>query len=248
MTDFSRYHIYCDESSTQHRYTVIGAAFCHETLAERIELAVEDTITPYGGTSELKWSKVKRKNLPMYTDVSRLFFSLNKLQMLHYYCLVIDNSKMDHETYNEGDKEIGFNKMIFTLLYKFARTYRSNSLFYVYLDDRTTAHTPENMRRMLNARVDRDLRLGYQPYRVCQFRKSHESRLIQITDIITGAIAYATNRHDLKSTAASHKITLVETITKLSGRPALSIPTPYGSAGFDIWHIDFSRRKRVPRA
>lgn len=180
----------------------------------------------------------------MYKDVINTFFSLHDKNIIHYYCIVIDNSKMDHKKYNEGDKEIGFNKMLFTLLYKFARIYKSNSLFHAYLDDRTTKHTPERMRSMLNARVKRELKLGYEPFRVCQFRKSHHVKCIQLADILSGAIAYATNRHDLKLDAATHKTELVKHIATLAKLPSLAMPTRYSPDGFDIWHIDFTKSRR----
>ena len=208
---------------------------------------IEETIAPHGGTSELKWGKVKRHNLPMYQAVMADVFKGLAKKALTYHCLVIDSSKSDHKTYNDGDHEIGFNKYLFTLLYKFARVYRSHPHFFAYLDDRTTQHTPENMRTMLNARVARDLKLGYAPYRLVEFKDSKKSRLIQVTDILTGAIAYHTNRNFLRADAARPKKVLAEYITKLSGLGSLSIATTQSAAqlrGVDIWHLDWDAKRR----
>ena len=97
----------------------------------------------------------------------------------HYYSLVVDNSKMDHKRFNDGDKEIGFNKMLFRLLFQFARKYRSQPIFYAYLDHRATVHTPDRMRLMLNGRARKVLNVTHNPFRVCQFRNSEDVRLIQ---------------------------------------------------------------------
>ena len=138
--------------------------------------------------------------------------------------------------------------MVFTLMFKFARIYRSNSLFNAYLDDRTTQHTPERMRPMLNAKARRELHIMREPFRRMHFRKSEESRLIQMTDVIAGAIAYQTNKHGTAVDAAAHKIKMAEHVATCAGVPSLAIPTSYSLNGFSIWHLQRDPRKRILRA
>lgn len=226
---------------------MIGALLCRTDMTDAFNELIEETIAPHGGTSELKWGKVKKHNLVMYQAVMADVFKALAKKVLTYHCLVIDSSKSDHKTFNEGDREIGFNKYLFTLLYKFARVYRSHSHFFAYLDDRTTRHTPQRMREMLNARVARDLKLGYAPYRLIEFRDSKKSRLIQATDILTGAIAYHTNRNFLRMDAAHPKKALADYITNLSKLGSLSVATTQGAAklrGIDIWHLDWEAKRR----
>ena len=251
IQSFRRFHIYCDESSqTKHRYTVIGASFCHAGMAPRIAATINHVIAPFGGTSELKWEKVKRKTLPMYQAFATAYFQMVQAGYVHYNALVVDNRTVDHKKYSEGDHDLGFTKFLFTLLYKFARVYRSQCLFYAFLDDRTTKHQPGPMKDMLNARVRRDARRGYDPYRLVTFAKSEKSRLIQATDVITGAIAYETNQHHVVVGAAAHKIAMMHHVAREARVSSLAIPTAYtASTGFDIWHLDFDfkMRSRAPR-
>jgi hypothetical protein len=252
ISAFPQYGIYCDESSqTKHRHIVIGAIFCHSSASTRIRKDVEQAIHPYGGTSELKWQKLKRCSLPMYKAAIDAVFQHINTNSAFYYCAVIDNHTVDHKTYNDGDASIDFNKYLFTLLYKFARVHRLNrNRFYAYLDERTTQHTPERLRIMLNARARRDLGYEYDPYRIVEFRDSKLDRLIQITDVLTGAVAYHTNEHHLTTGAARCKIDGARYIAKCAGTGSLAIATQY-RRGFDIWHLDFNRptrRKRTPHA
>lgn len=245
ISTFPRFHIYCDESSqTKHRYTVIGAAFCRSTSAPRIAATVEAAIAPFGGSSELKWQKVKRKNLPMYEAAVTTFFRLLHGKSLHYYCLVIDNQTVDHKKYSGDDHDLGFTKFVFTLLYKFSRIYKDKNLFYCFLDDRTTRHRPEAMQVALNARVRRDAPRGYDPYRLVAFTESHKSRLIQMTDIITGAIAYETNQHHAAAGPAEYKVALMKHAAKSAGVYTLAAPTRTFGTGFDIWHLEFKEPRR----
>lgn len=247
ITDPIKLDIHCDESSqTQHRFIVIGALCCRSDITPAFTELIDETIAPHGGTSELKWGKIKRKNLPMYEAVMGDVFKAIAKRLLSYHCLVIDSSKANHAAFNDGDREIGFNKYLFTLLYKFARVYRSNTHFFVDLDDRTTQHTPEKMRSMLNARVAREMKLGYSPYRSVRFVTSHKSRMIQVADVLTGAVAYHTNRNYLRRDASDHKKAFAEHVRKLSGLGSLGIATSYSAAqrGIDIWHLDWDAKKR----
>lgn len=156
---------------------------------------------------------------------------------------------MNHRLYNEGDKEIGFNKMLFQLLYKLVREYRSRPRFYAFLDERTTKHTPDRLRTMLNAKAARDLKIVHNPYRVCRFRKSHDVRLIQLADVLTGAIGYKVNGQETRADAARCKLDLLDHITSAAGVSSLAKPTQWPANGFDIWHIDLlARAEGIRRA
>lgn len=247
MTDYAKYHIFCDEAGTKDRFTVIGLIICAESVSKRFEPWLEEIVTKHGGSSELKWTKIKKHNLPLYKEYATAFFKARNKNLAHYYCIVIDNSKMDHKLYNEGDKEIGFNKMIFQILYKMVRDFRHRPRFYAWLDHRTTKHAPERLRAMLNAKASKDLRITHQPYRVCQFRVSHESRMIQLVDLITGAICYKVNRKQNAPDAAAYKIEIANHIESEAKVLSLGSPTRYPSDGFDVWHIDLTAKAKGVR-
>lgn len=218
-------------------------------MADKIAQALDLIVAAHGGTSELKWSKIKKHNTRMYDAIMASFFNMLRRGYVQYYALVVDNSKMNHKQWNEGDKEIGFNKMLFQLLFKFVRIFRSRPRFYVFLDDRTTKHTPDNLRKMLNAKAAKDLKISHNPYRYCEFHKSETQRLIQIADVISGAIAFRINQKNVLTGAAQHKIDTLAVITRLANVTDLRQPTGFPSNGFDIWHIDFDAadRKRLMR-
>jgi hypothetical protein len=244
LADFDKFNIYCDESSTSDRYTVIGAVFCRASMADKVVQALDLIVAAHGGTSELKWSKVKKHNARMYEAVMTRAFELLHRGYIQYYAIVVDNSKLNHKQYNEGDKEIGFNKMLFQLLFKFVRSFRSRPRFFAFLDDRTTKHTPQTLRKMLNAKAAKDLQIHHNPYRYCEFHKSETQRLIQIADVISGAIAFRMNQKNVLTGAAQHKIDMMDVITKLAKVSDLRLPTSFPANGFDVWHIDFDAAAR----
>ncbi|MEO1503176.1 MAG: DUF3800 domain-containing protein [Pseudomonadota bacterium] len=244
---FEKYYLFCDESSTVDQFTVIGATMMHDDVVARAEAAIEKIVQKHGGTSEMKWTKVKKHNLPLYKEASKLFFDAIAHELFTFTALVVDNSKMDHKTYNEGNKEIGFNKMLFQLLFSFARKYRSQPRFYVFLDARKTKHSPESLRLMLNGKAARDLNVTHRPFRRCDFHDSRSFRLIQITDVIIGAIGFHSNDKHIRVGAAPYKIELADYIASLAGMTRLYLATPPNNNGFDIWLFDFSKAKRPRR-
>lgn len=250
MTDFQKFHIYCDESCTQHQFTVIGCVFCHEALVSRLNNKIAEIQGRHGIKSEMKWNKVKPGNLAAYKEVVDLFVRGKNANQMHYYALVVNNSQMNHRLYNEGDKEIGFNKMLFQVLFQFVRRYRQRPRFYAYLDGRTTKHTPEKLRTMLNAKASKDFSIVHNPFRVCQFRPSEAEPLIQLADILSGAVGYVTNEMDLKTGAAAHKVNLSAYIRDQLRLTSLGMPTDYATVGFNLWHfrhVAYVRGSRAPR-
>lgn len=244
-------NIYCDESSqTGHRYMVIGALCCRTDTAFKIATVFDETIQPFNVSSELKWTKVKRHSVRMYEEVMDAAFALIVTGHLTYQCIVIDTTKTDHKTYNEGDPEIGFNKYLFLLLDRYSYKYRSFPSFRAYLDRRETKHTPERMREMLNLRAAKR-KLVYEPFSSVQFIRSENSRLIQVADIITGAIAYTSNRQFLAAEAAKYRQKMADYIAQHAemGTLANETPFPHSLAGFGIWHLRWGqpRRRYTPR-
>lgn len=217
-------------------------------MAAKAEAAISRIVERHGGTSEMKWAKAKKHNLPMYKEVASLYGRLLERNVVKFHSLVVDMEDPFRRHYNGGDKEIGFSKLLFTLLFSIARKYRPYKLFYGYLDDRTTSHTPENLRRMLNNKAASELNLNYGPFRRLHFRKSESSRLIQATDIAAGAIACAWNQHYLRPNAAAHKREMMEHVAASVRVPSLAVQTPMHRADFGIWALKPDPKKRVLRA
>ena len=165
--------IHADESSqTDHRYIVIGALWGRADKSAAVIQAVEDAIRPYRGTSELKWTKVKKHNVAMYKAVITAVTRLVKMGTIRFNCIVIDSHQANDREYNEGDAELGFTKYTFTLLYKFARTHHKpehHPHYYVHLDQRTTRYDPNVTRITLNRRDAADHKRTYEAYKQVHF-------------------------------------------------------------------------------
>ena len=197
---------------------------------------------PFG---EMKWNKVSNGKLDAYRRVIDAFFYSDALKPAHFHSLVVDTHQLDHHAYNQGSREIGFNKEIYQLASKFARNY-GGRIFHCYPDQRNTSQRPEDLRDILNhgrrkAGDSRDW-----PFRRCHFRCSKQAPLLQITDLLIGAIAYHLNGHIHSGEASPPKVDLAKHVMDRARVKNPTIDTSV-SGKFTIWHRRLRPRGGVPR-
>jgi Protein of unknown function (DUF3800) len=238
--------IYCDESSqTKNKFLVIGGIILPSTAVRSANACIAAARLPQLPRGEMKWGKVSQYKLAAYGRVAKCFFDSDEFKEAHFHCLIVPMHELDHKTYNQGSREIGFNKEIYQLASKFARLYRDR-LFHFYPDQRDTQSTPEELRTILNfgrrkAGDPRDW-----PFRRCQFRDSKKTPLLQMVDIMIGAIGYCVNEHAKADGASLAKARLSAYIMKRAGVTDCSIDTTK-SGKFTIWHRQLKPRGGVPR-
>lgn len=227
--------VYIDESSqTKARYLVLGGIILPTdtvTIAENIVWARRHPELPDG---ELKWGKVSRSKVKAYRRVVDGFWDDPALSGAQFHSIVVDTSKIDHATYNDGSSDIGFNKEIYQLAMKCAREFPS-ALFHVYPDFRSTLQKPEDLRTILNmgARKKGDRRDW--PFRRCHFRDSKNTPLLWYSDLFSGAIAYHLNGHKFVAGASEPKIDLSNHVLMRAGVNDPQTDTNK-SGRFTIWH------------
>lgn len=63
--------------------------------------------------------------------------------------------------------------------------------------------------------------------------------------MITGAIAYETNKKHLLPDASQHRVALLHHVVACTALPTLAKPTPRWPFGFQIAHFDFAKSKVI---
>jgi hypothetical protein len=110
--------IYIDESSqTNHRYLVLGGVGLKLTSAAHLSGLVMEARLPELPKGEAKWTRVSMSKLAAYKRIVDVLFK--NIEAIHFHSLVVDTTLLDHRRFNEGNREIGFNKD--QLAMKFAR-------------------------------------------------------------------------------------------------------------------------------
>ncbi|HEY0833645.1 MAG TPA: DUF3800 domain-containing protein [Azospirillum sp.] len=246
--ELTPYHIYGDETcQTQHTYMVLGCLVCHPRDAKTIASSIRKIKESRNEHGELKWEKIKKRNIEKYESVVDAFFSTFNSNSVHFHSVVVNTSELNYRAYSNGDKDVGFNKFIFQILHKCCREHGGDARFYVFLDKRTTRQSLDALRMMLNHHARNKLKIRHWPFKTIEFRDSEKSLLLQMNDILLGAVGYRVNKKHEAEGSAQAKMLLSERIRELSGLQNLEQQTPISRKKFTIWHFKLQPRIGAPR-
>ena len=230
------YDLYIDESSqTKHRYLVLGGLIIEAVLTSSLEQELFSARLPDLPAGELGWTKVSRTKLDAYRRFVDVFFNNRyRLRPLEFHTLVVDMHRVRDRDFNQGSREVGFNKEIFQLCNKFARLH-GERYFYAYLDSRTTKSTTEELRLILNRyRASHGDGRDW-PFRRIHFRDSSKLQSLQLVDVLLGALAYQVNGHHEAADASPAKVELSRHVLERAGIVNPMIDTPIRGK-FTVWH------------
>jgi len=221
-----RYNLYCDEASTTGaRYMLIGGLWVPRQAEPAVRSALSEVRTRHNLLAEMKWTKVSQTMLPAYKDLVDVFFNNGSLS---FKCIVIDTHILDYETFHRGDKELGFYKFYYQLV---SRNLAPGNLYWLFTDERKN-RKPYRL-AVLKLTVNRwwKRQADIEPLRNVEPRRSHDEDLIQLADILLGAIAYAWNQRR----GSRAKLALVAHIARCLSWPTLRLATRPTAAKVNIW-------------
>ncbi len=190
MTEPRIFNVYCDESCHLENDGISamawGAVYCQESetraIADAIRaLKAQHRLSP---TFEAKWTKISPAKVAFYLALVDLFLADDRLRFRGL--VVPDKAQLNHAQFDQTHDD-WYYKMYFTMLRPiFCAPHR----YRIYLDVKDTRGGPKT--RKLHEVLANDL---YDFNRECLERvqqvRSHESELLQITDILIGALTYA---------------------------------------------------------
>ena len=206
------YSIYCDESChLEHDRIapmVLGAVWCPSIKAKEITKRLIEIKSHYNleHKDELKWIKISPNHFHLYMDIIDYFFDDDDL---HFRGLVIpDKNLLDHEQFGQTHDE-WYYKMFFNLLSPIIDPKKRYAISLDYKD--TNGHQRiQKLRDVLsNNFYDFDRNVIDQIILV----KSHQVELIQLADILAGALSY--NFRNLVTNRG--KIAIIDRIKQRSG-------------------------------
>jgi uncharacterized protein DUF3800 len=220
------YKIYCDESChLEHDgcdVMVFGALRADAAAVEPAVRAIKELRSKYKYEIELKWTKLLQKQLPFYLELLDLFLANPCLRFKA--TVVINKHLLDHTQYNDGSHGVFYYKMAYYTLRDFLERDKSIRVHLDYMDTQGNSRAQKLLEVLGNARSAGVLS--------AQIIRSHESQLIQLCDILIGAMAYA--RRFPPEKRSKVKGSIVAHLEKHLGR-ALLVGTPPWEEKFNIF-------------
>lgn len=203
--------IFCDESN--HLYTdssnlmILGGISCPADKVEFINRHIKSLKHKYNAVHELKWTKLNTNKKAYYTELLEFFFSSVNLKFNAQ--LVINKDKLQHDVFNGGESDKFYYKMYYYLLLPFFKTEENYNIFLDYKDTKggqRISELKDVIKSTYSGRINTHFSIIH----------SHESQIMQLTDVLIGAIGYA-NRTDIRKNPESIKTFIIQKIEELSG-------------------------------
>ena len=206
------YNIYCDESChlehDRQSVMVLGAVWCPKEKAHEISVHMRQLKKNHGlsTTFESKWTKVSPAKQAFYLNLLDYFFENDDL---HFRALVVqDKSRLQHELY-EQTHDTWYYKMYFDMLNGILDP---DARYRIYLDIKDT-RSAAKISKLHDVLCSNVYDFQRQIIERVQTVRSHEVEILQLTDLLIGAVSYV-NR-GLHTNAA--KVALIERMREHSG-------------------------------
>lgn len=183
------YNVYCDETchleNDSSNVMVLGAVWCPQVKLKEINNRIRKIKerNHISETMEMKWTKISPSKVDLYEDLVNYFFDDDDL---HFRGVIIPNkAELNHEKYHQTH-DMWYYKMYFEML-KVIFSPTDHYEVYIDIKDTNSFRRAEKLREVCcNSMYDFSQSVIHrlQPIR------SDEVQIMQIVDILIGAIGY----------------------------------------------------------
>lgn len=207
-----KFNVYCDESchleNDHQKSMVLGAVWCPVERTKEISKRIREFKKKHGlkADFEIKWVKVSPAQQGFYEDLINYFYDVDDL---HFRALIInDKAKLKHSQFNQNHDD-WYYKMYFFML---KTILIPSSSYRIYLDIKDTC-SAEKVKKLGQVLRNNLFDMFSNIIERVQTVRSHEIEILQLADLLIGAISYVSR--DLNTSSA--KLKLIESIKKRSG-------------------------------
>lgn len=193
------FNVYCDESchleNDREEVMTLGALWCSAKITQEMFSKIRAVKVKHGLPTnfEVKWTKVSQAKVAFYLDLLKLYFDEKGL---HFRAVVIkDKNSLEHGKFDGQDHDVWYYKMFFVLLNVILEPSASYKIYLDKKDTRSGEKIKKLHKVLCNSRYDfsRDI------IQAVQSVHSQEIQLLQLADLMIGAVGYANKGLDTNS-------------------------------------------------
>ena len=207
------YNVYCDETChLEHdgiNDMIIGAVWCPQNELGEINNRIKEIKIRNGisQTSELKWTKISPSKIGVYKDLINYFFDNNDL---HFRAIIIpDKSKLKHKMFQQTHDD-WYYKMYFDML---KAILSPSDRYEIYIDIKDT-HSYQMAQKLKEVCSNSMYDFSQFVIQRLQPIRSNEIQIMQLTDIMIGAIGYENRNFPADFVKSPAKLDIIELIKK----------------------------------
>lgn len=229
------FHVYCDESHVGGSVTgfrIQGGIWVPDHRMRAVRGAFRELRERHPTIRELKWEYVTgTAPMTVYRELIDLFFSSPVADLLSFKCLVVQRGDDASRTLDKVGKDIGFYKAYYTLL---RHRLAAGSTNHVRLDGRSGPRSDAEgeLAKCLNNASASQM---WTPFTVasCAAVSSKSEDLIQLADVLCGAVGWAWN--GMQSTCGAKPLLHAQITTALRWSTLVSRETGRAEPKFNVW-------------
>jgi hypothetical protein len=223
------YLIFIDESrhieNDGYKYMVIGGLWVSIDSYEQIKKDIKAIKLKHNIKGEIKWTHISPSSLNFYLEIIEYFF---KHDDLYYRCVTVNKNKLDHPKHNSNHSEFYF-RVCYQLIIKKIEQWLCYRIFLDHKGENDSAKISALMNCLSKKIKDTEQQIIFDIQQI----RSDQSILIQICDVLTGAVGYERN----KINTSLAKIEIVESILKHTSRKNFSKNSPLSENKFNVFNM-----------
>lgn len=207
------YNIYCDESchleNDKQKAMVLGAVWCRADRVKEIAIRIREIKAKHSLSPafEIKWTKISSAKIEFYLDLVDYFFDDHDV---NFRALIVpDKDRLSHDKIIGQTHDIWYYKMYFDLLKVLLSPHEK---YRIYIDIKDT-NSSEKVFQLHEVLANNLYDFSRTIVEKVQQIRSHESELLQLADLLIGAVSYISR--ELESSTG--KMQVIERIRKRSG-------------------------------
>ena len=209
-------NVYCEESChLEHDHQavmVLGAIWCIKDQVSQISNDIRDIKERHGipRWQEFKWTKVSPSKQGFYLELIDYFFNTGGLNFRGY---VASKAGLNHATIPNQTHDTWYYKIYFRML---EQIFTRNNTYDIYLDIKDTrgGRKTRNLQQVL---CKSQLDFSGDIIRRIQIVHSHEIELMQLADILIGALSFLHRGESDKDNPNEAKKAVIQRIKDRSG-------------------------------
>lgn len=226
-------NIYCDESCHLENDGInimgLGGIWCSKNNIKEVNQRIKDIKIRNGvnPNSEVKWTKISPSKEQLYIDLVNYFFDCDDL---HFRGLIVPNkSLLEHEKYHQTHEDF-YYKMCYEML---KQVFLPTSKYNVYVDIKDT-NSNMRIKKLQEVCCNDKYDFSHDNIKKIQTIRSHEVQIMQLVDILLGAIVFKNREFDCFEHRSVTKRNIIDLISKKS-RYSLTKTTPLKEEKFNIF-------------
>jgi hypothetical protein len=221
------FRVYCDESNTDGNkaYPVYGAILVSLDNILEVQRELKEWRQREDMHGEIKWNKLDGgRRLAKYKSLVDLLFTLaRQRELLQFKAIVLDRRAPEYRTFSEGNDELGLYKFYYHWLLRYFAKFpiMHQCHLRVIIDERTLpADNPDPytaLKIILNHGIRKKFQAATDVVTKVEPLASEKSDLLQVADVLMGAIAFHCQDFHLRSDANKEKLELARYVAARLG-------------------------------